>query len=261
MIGNNVTGADIQNSYYAVEDVNGDINGGDGNNDNVGGLVGNHGTGASIQNSYVLHGGVNGGDGNDDKVGGLVGVSTGSIQSSYYLAGNIDGENPNYIGVGLSESQLQTFVAGGTLPISNQDDCTRTGGTWDAGSTSCYYSIVNAADCTAALSNAGTLSGTFNAAGQCNLDNQTAESFCLTNIARATWVVTPGGTDGTCTLNTVTRANVIVYNSWNVPDTNWDFGTSSEYPALYLYELDANGVRVTPANLLCNQPSPRASCP
>ena len=59
----------------------GDIDGGDGDGDRVGGLVGDNGRG-TITASYAT-GDVAGGDGGEDTAGGLVGINGGTITASY----------------------------------------------------------------------------------------------------------------------------------------------------------------------------------
>ena len=76
-----------------------DADGGDGNSDNVGGLVGRN-NGGIITASYAT-GSVNGGTGNFDSVGGLVGInnSSSSITASY-ATGSVNGGNGNFDSVG-----------------------------------------------------------------------------------------------------------------------------------------------------------------
>ncbi len=67
----------------------GNADGGDGNQDYVGGLVGLQGSGGSITASYAT-GNADGSAGDNDFVGGLVGQQQGSITGSY-ATGNADG--------------------------------------------------------------------------------------------------------------------------------------------------------------------------
>ena len=88
----------------------GDADGGDGNNDRVGGLVGHNDD--TIIASYAT-GDVDGGDGNSNRVGGLVGLNADSISASY-ATGNADGGDGTNDEVG----GLVGYNDGGTITAS-----------------------------------------------------------------------------------------------------------------------------------------------
>ena len=93
----------------------GDADGGDGDDDRVGGLVGLLFSGGSITASYAT-GDAHGGDGSSDHVGGLVGLSYGSITASYATgdAHGGDGDDDRVGGlVGLSQGSITASYATG----------------------------------------------------------------------------------------------------------------------------------------------------
>ena len=100
----------------------GDGDGGDGDGDQVGGLVGyNSGT---ITASYAS-GDADGGDGNSDTVGGLVGSDGGTITASY-ASGDVDGGDGgiDWVGglVGLNTGAITTSYASGAVDGGDGDE-------------------------------------------------------------------------------------------------------------------------------------------
>ena len=85
LVGLNSDSATVRNSYAS-----GNVDGGDGTGDNVGGLVGRNIDSATVRNSYAS-GNVDGGDGIGDNVGGLVGLSSLATVQNSYATGNVDG--------------------------------------------------------------------------------------------------------------------------------------------------------------------------
>ena len=134
LVGENYEGT-IQSSYAA-----GNADGGDGDGDSVGGLVGENFLG-TIGHSYAT-GNADGGAGNYDRVGGLVGrLGSARIRSSYYNSeARIRGETPNTFGQGKTPGELQALTA--TSRGWSEYD-------WDFGTSGTHYPSV--------LSTSGTL--------------------------------------------------------------------------------------------------------
>ena len=117
LVGFQDTGSSLTASYAT-----GDADGGDGNNDRIGGLVGQ--SEGSITASYAT-GDADGGDGNNDRIGGLVGQSEGSITASY-ATGDADGGdgNSDLVGglVGLSRGSITASYATGDADGGNGNE-------------------------------------------------------------------------------------------------------------------------------------------
>ena len=117
----------IINSYAT-----GDVDGGEGNNDYVGGLVGYNTSSGAITNSYAT-GSASGGVGRGDRVGGLIGENREGAITNSYATGDADGGAgySDYVG-GLAGSSY----GGGTITNSyatgsaggGVDDSDRVGG-------------------------------------------------------------------------------------------------------------------------------------
>ena len=111
----------------------GNANGGDGREDEVGGLVGEQGSGGSITASYAT-GNADGGAGDQDRVGGLVGVQFGSISASYSFGSAklgerlmaVDGTMPTGV---TSAADLTAANVGSSWNSANDG----TLGAWDFG--------------------------------------------------------------------------------------------------------------------------------
>ena len=217
LVGSSIEGT-IQNSY-ATGNVGGSGSGSGGSLNRVGGLVGrNEGT---IQNSYAT-GNINGGDETDSEFGGLVGRNDITIQNSY-ATGNVGGSGSglNRVGglVGRNDGTIQNSYATGNVNAGGAGDNSEVGGLVGSNGnvgTTIQNSYRN--------SNASISGGTINTAGT---SKTVAELRTCTDVE---------------------------YTGWSTND--WEFGTTSEYPALRSYKDDGSE-----GDLLCGQKTPRAQCP
>ena len=184
LVGRQEEGSSITASYAT-----GDTDGGVGD-DTVGGLVGSQQFGNSITASYAT-GAVAGGDGNNDRVGGLVGTQRGSITASY-ATGDADGGDGDDDRVGELVG-----IQGGLSSITASYGF---GGTIGGGSLSSFNGVS----------------------------------------------VEPDGStkpQGVSTAVQLTAANA--GSAWNSAESNtlgaWDFGTDEQIPALNYADYDGIG--------------------
>ena len=193
-----------------------------GANNPAGGLVGEVAAGGVISQSYVRGGTVNA-NGNSVRVGGLVGLNRGTIRASYSTAsvGTTSGGSSHYGGlVGRhidSGALIASYAAGPVSPSGSsnivgglvgrsEDSATITDGRWDTG-------VTGQTNAVGAVAGTGTI---------------TASGHNAADLQR------PTGYSG-------------IYANWNIDtdgmtggDDPWDFGASSEYPALK-FDTDGNG--------------------
>ena len=104
-------------SSYAI----GRVDGGSGDNDNVGGLVGQIQNGNSLTSSYAT-GHVDGGEGTSDSVGGLVGYQGGGLITSSYGFGRTANGDDNTYGTPPADA---TLPSGLTQANSGDSDTNR----------------------------------------------------------------------------------------------------------------------------------------
>ena len=125
----------------------GDVDGGDGSHDNVGGLIG-YQLGGSITASHAT-GDVDGGDGSHDNVGGLIGYQLGGSITASHATGDVDGGNGNSdrVGglVGSSSGSTTTSYATGVAEGGDGDRDNVGGlvGYQDGGSITASHAIGN----------------------------------------------------------------------------------------------------------------------
>ena len=226
LVGLQGTSSSITASYAT-----GDADGGDGDDDYVGGLVG-YQTQGSITASYAT-GDADGGDGDDDYVGGLVGYQTqGSITASY-ATGDADGGDGD-----------DDYV-GGLVGYQTQGSITASYATGDADGGDGNHDSV------------GGLVGF-----QDGLSSSMA-SYGFGGTIGGESVGSDGSTkpQGVGTAAQLTAANA--GSDWNDADTNtlgaWDFGTDEQIPALNYADYDGPGTVFDcsqfPANA-CGTPTP-----
>ena len=196
----------------------GPADGGDGNTDYVGGLMGQNLRG-TITASYAT-GTADGGDGNTDYVGGLVGLDdTGTITASYATGpANGGGDNTDYVGglVGLISTGTIT-ASYATGPADGGD------GTNDyvGGLVGLNGGTITASYGFGTLTNgevAGTNDSGDRPSGVTTADQLTAPGTAVTTAVPATW-------------------NQAGSNTQNA----WDFGTTSQAPALRYADYDGAG--------------------
>ena len=201
----------------------GNADGGDGN-DSVGALVGRQ-NGGSITASYAT-GNATGGGGNDDHAGALVGWQQGGSTSASYATGNADG-------------------GGG-----NNDSAGALVGRQEGGSITASYATGYAAGGDGSGDSAGALVG-----------RKTGGSIfvsygfgpTMAELAGDAGTARPTGVAGPADL-----ASGNAGGSWNADGSNtrnaWDFGTSSQIPALKYADYDDSGTTFN-----CNQ-FPAGAC-
>ena len=212
----------------------------------VGGLVGDNSS--EITASYAT-GSVSGGS----SVGGLVGDSSGGAITASYATGSVSGRD-NYAGglVGFNSSGITAGYATGSV----------SGDTYVGG----LVGFNNSVGAVTASYATGSVSGGSSVGGLAGFNNSGAitDSYWNTDIFGA-------GTDGegrtTAQLQSPTGYTGI-YRDWNADldnadrndddatgaDDFWDFGTSSQYPALKA-DIDGNGV-ATAAEFGGQRPTP-----
>ena len=237
LVGDNSSGGAITASYAT-----GSVSGGS----SVGGLVGDNSS--EITASYAT-GSVSGGS----SVGGLVGDSSGGAITASYATGSVSGRD-NYAGglVGFNSSGITAGYATGSV----------SGDTYVGG----LVGFNNSVGAITASYATGSVSGGSSVGGLAGFNNSGAitDSYWNTDIFGA-------GTDGegrtTAQLQSPTGYTGI-YRDWNADldnadrndddatgaDDFWDFGTSSQYPALKA-DIDGNGV-ATAAEFGGQRPTP-----
>ena len=189
---------------------------------------------SAIENSYAT-GDVDGGVGNNAFVGGLIGIKTngGTETRNYYNdAATVTGENiitPGTAGTARTAAQLRYPSDMPTSP------------TYSSGTTIASFEFTTPsteATCNALLGAASWSSGS------CNLPS--TQATC--EGAGLTWT---SGSPGSC------GRPVTTYAGWD--SKAWDFGTTSNFPALRSYKTNDSGT-VVQGDLICGQPAPRAQC-
>ena len=217
LVGNNA-GTII--ASYAIGDGNDatiDVNGGNGNTDSVGGLVGNNA--GTIIASYAT-GSADGGDGNTDNVGGLVGFNTGGTITASYATGSADGgaEIVDSVG-GLVGSNRGTITA--SYATGDAD-----GGTGNGD----FVGILLGQN----LAGVGVVTESY---GFGTVDLRADED--VNNVGPP-----PGGVSAASGLDATNAGS-----SWNDASISeprlstlgaWDFGTTSQNPALVYNDYDGD---------------------
>ena len=227
LVGDNSSGGDITASYST-----GSVSGGT----HVGGLVGNNRSGGAITASYAT-GSVSG----IDDVGGLVGENSGAITASYAI-GSVSGRD-NYVGGLVGDN------SGGAITASYATGSV-SGGNTSAGGLVGYNSSGAAIIASYAT---GSVSGNSSVGGLVGYNSPNADitdSYWNTDIFGAG---AAGEGRTTAQLQSPTGYTGI-YRGWNADldnadgddddatgaDDFWDFGTSSQYPALKV-DIDGDG--------------------
>ena len=232
LVGDQRNGSRITSSYAT-----GNPDGGKGNNDYTGGLVGDQ-YGGSITSSYAT-GNPDGGEGNNDYTGGLVGNQYGGTITSSYATGSPDGGEGNdhvgglvgYQGLGNITSSYATGSPDGGEGNDNV-----------GGLVGYQYS--------------GTITSSYGFGTTVNSENSN------------TYEALPSGVTSASGL-TATNSGTSDTNRWSVDA--WDFGTSSQAPALkyvdsytlgdhdddantpetYTYTCTSNTAFLPPVSIIC----------
>ena len=195
--------------------------------DNVGGLAGGFDRFAYIKDSYAT-GAVDGGTGANDNIGALRGdTDIFSVDRSYYSS-NATVQNGEIIALELIAGTPRTIEA---LRYPSTP-------TYSSGSTVASFASPATQEACNALLGPDSWS---TASNTCPLPNRQASCEGV----GLNWTEAPNARDwppGTC------AGPVRTYVGWDAD--NWDFGTSSQYPAV----KDTNG------DLICGQPGSRAQC-
>ena len=231
----------------------------------VGGLVGhNDGT---ISNSYAT-GNVTGTGSGHVYAGGLVGWSNGTIENGY-ATGTVTatGNGRVYAGglLGVNQGTISNSYATG-------DVATNAGSGWSSGgglvgSNNTNTSTISNSYATGRVTSTGAVTVTVLSGGLAGYNSNGSISnsyFDSTSTRQSAGIgggTLTGVTAATISLQALT-ATTAPSNQWST--NNWDFGTSSQYPALRSYKVnDASPPVQIQGDLICGQPAPRANtgCP
>ena len=178
-------------------------------NEDVGGLVGENG--GTITNSYVT--GSIAGDGED--IGGLVGQNVGGGITNSYVAGSVSGDYSTGGLVGDNEGDITNGYATGSVSGDSE-----LGGLVGANEGDIRNSYA-----TGSVTGSGEDVG-----GLVGFDDEGTITNSYWDTDTSGIETSAGGTSKTTVeLQSPTEATGI-YSSWG--SNNWDFGTSSQYPAL-----------------------------
>ncbi len=233
LFGKTGSGARIKNVSLVGANISG--------NGHVGGLVGLNSSGSSITNSYIT-GTVTG---QSDFVGGLVGVNSGRITNNY-ITGTVTGQS-DFVGglVGVNHGTITNGYM--TDTVIGQSTVGGLVGSNTSGSISNSYAakVVTGQSSVGGFvgSNSGTISGT---------------NYFVDNDGGSNGVGT--GSCSGCTRKTLGElAQATSASGWT--SANWDFGTTSQLPALkYTNDSDTSEIEcggdtgVNCGQLLSGQP-------
>ena len=240
-----LVGYQYRGSMITASHATGDTDGGDGDYDNVGGLVGSQDIGSSITASYAT-GDADGGDGDYDNVGGLVGMQFGGAITASYATGDADGGNGVFDDVGgLVGDQFRSSITAGYATgdadggVGDED---RVGGL--VGSQDSVSSIT----ASYATGDADGGIGNNDAVGELVGQSQGSitASYGFGGTINGEAVVGP--TNGSPPVSTAAHLTADPANAgsaWNSADNNtlgaWNFGTDEQIPALNYADYDGNG--------------------
>ena len=246
VLGGNLVGAlagvvdGLVTSCYSTGAITGPPSG----NAAVGGLIGLAGTTAKVFNCHAT-GTVNGRGGL--KIGGLVGTLAGMV-SNCYATGNVEG-------FGIKRGGLIGFLDGGS--VSN---CYATGDVTGSGNFKgrlagygSSSSSVSNSYATGALTGIGTSVRPLVGQTPGSLRNSYWE-----NMGAETSEDTRDRTSAQLKAFTQASTSDVAEDRWSTDD--WDFGASSQYPALKSLDFDDDGTTRIQGYLLCGQPGDRAGC-
>ena len=196
--------------------------GGGGNKDYVGGLVGKHNSTGRIISSYAT-GTANGGNGTD-RVGGLVGWNeAGRIIASYATGTANGGNGTDRVGGLVGSDETGTIIASYSTGNAN-------GGGGDSDSVGGFVGRVEIFSTITASYSTGNANG---GAGPNDwsgrLLGQRSNSTITDSYAFGTRSGENMGVNGIGTETSVTDPSMLMGTNW---PTIWDFGTTSEKPAL-----------------------------
>ena len=269
LVGQNSDDGIISASYTT----GGTADGGMGGTDRVGGLVGNN-TG-TITASYTIGSTADGGIGNGDRVGGLVGENSGSIIASYASNSTADGGMGDTDRVaGLVGENRNNGTINGTIIASYATGGTANGGADNdnivgglVGDNYLFGIIIASYTTTAADGGTGSGDTVGSLVGRNSLSTITGTITASYGFGSTANVDTAGlsqGPDGRPTDDTVDSTsgstgaafllapnpsdstNTSVAATWNQSSSNtagaWDFGNTSQIPALRYADYDGAGV-------------------
>ena len=247
-----LVGWNKNNTTITASYATGNADGGNGHNDRVGGLVGHNHSG-TITASYA-RGNADGRGGDVDKVGGLVGWNEGGIITASYATGIADGGAGTYdrVGglVGENNSTITASYATGNVNggASNNDDVGGLVGHNNAATITASYATGNAdgGDGTGDLVGAfaGSNSGSTITASYA-FGTVTGGEVTTVTISSVTYTTHNGSPipPGVTSSYGLTATNAGA--SWNsVPGGTagaWNFGTTSQNPALVYADYDGSG--------------------
>ncbi len=230
-----------ENGSITASYATGAADGGAGDFDQVGGLVGWQG-GGSIILSYA-RGAADGGGGDGDRVGGLVGRQDGGSIILSYARGDVDGGSGLYdrvgglVGYQFNGSITASYATGDADGGIGDDD--RVGGLvgrQDGGSITASYATGDADGGSGNEDNAGRLVG--------NQQNGSIwQSYGFGGLMGGDFT----GPDGTPPVSSAAELTAThAGSSWNAADSNtlgaWDFGDSTQVPALNYADYDGQGM-------------------
>ena len=244
-----------RNGSITASYATGNVDGGSGNQDRIGVLVGAQ-SGGSIVASYAT-GNADGRGGSNDRVGALVGwQENGSIVASH-AKGNADGGGGNDDSVGALVGRQENGSIAAAYATGNADGGSGTGdnvgalvGRQEAGSITASYATGPADGGGGTGNSAGALVG--RKSGGSIMDSY-GFGPTMADIAGDAGSTRPMGVGGPADL-----ASGNAGGSWNASASNtrnaWDFGTSSQIPALKYADYDDSGTTFN-----CNQ-FPAGAC-
>ena len=244
-----------RNGSITASYATGNVDGGSGNNDRVGVLVGSQ-SGGSIVASYAT-GNADGRGGNDDSVGALVGRQENGSIAAAYATGNADGGGGTGDNVGALVGRQSNGSITASYATGNADGGGGTGdnvgalvGRQEAGSITASYATGPADGGGGTGNSAGALVGRKSGG---SITASYGFGPTMADIAGDAGSTRPMGVGGPADL-----ASGNAGGSWNASASNtrnaWDFGTSSQIPALKYADYDDSGTTFN-----CNQ-FPAGAC-
>ena len=221
--------------------------------DHVGGLVGQNDNNSTIIASYAT-GNADGGAGNNNRVGGLIGLNYGTVIASY-ATGNVyadDVGGSDNVGGLVGQNDTANVVA--SYATGNADG--GSGNSDYVGGLTGYNDIGAAITASYATGNADGGAGNTDAVGKLIGVNLLATHSQSYGFGDAIDNESNGPVDGTPPDGVISATDLTVNNAgskWNIAAEQtlgaWDFGTSTQAPALKYADYDGDGTVYSCGNL------------
>ena len=218
----------------------------------AGGLVGeNYGT---IRNSNAT-GEITATGNGIVQAGGLLGWNIGTISNSY-ATGQVTATS-----TGSDEVRAGGLVGSNIATIENsyatgEIIATGTGGDVSAGGLVGWNIIGTISNSYAT----GEVSGDDNVGGLVGSNFATIRNSYFNSTTTGQTAGVGAGTATGVTARTTAQLQGLTTTATSWSTNNWDFGNTSQYPALRSYKENAGGTQIQ-GDLFCGQPAPRAGCP